>query len=225
MNSVLQEFEKRENEIKLYIDFITFLESDNQIYSIVNNEGISKTELRRIFLSNTYLLMYNLVESTIRNSIQEIYDHFIANNITFDLLKNEIRKTILGGFKRKNPHKIMDQIQNIASDIITISFDPDKISDGNIDALKIREIAKKYCFSDSTDYSKCKNGEKLLEIKNKRNNLAHGIVSFSECGRDISISDLKIAFKETSAYLEGLLNNIGDYLSTEAYLVPQIESA
>ena len=169
--------------------------------------------------------MYNLVESTIRNSIQEIYDHFKANNIIFDHLKDEIKKTILAGFKTKNPHKIMEQVQNIASDIVTVSFNPEKISDGNIDARKIREIAKKYCFSETTDYKKCKNGEKLLEIKNKRNNLSHGIISFSECGRDITISDLTVAFNETTAYLDTILKNIGDYLITQDYLVSKTKSA
>lgn len=160
--------------------------------------------------------MYNLVESTIRNSIQEIHDHFNANNITFDSLKNEIKKTILVGFKHNNPNNILEQIQNIALDIVSTSFDPEKIASGNIDAKKIRDIARKYCFSGSTNYD----GEKLVEIKNKRNDLAHGTISFSECGRDITINDLLTSFNEASAYLETILDNIKDYLLAEDYLAP-----
>ena len=155
MDTVFEEFEDRKKEIKLYIEFINLSENRDVIYTEVNNNGINKSELRRIFLANAYLLLYNLVESTIRNAIQE---------------------TILQGLKAKNPLKIVQEIETLATDIISASFDPDKISDGNIDARKIRAIAKKYCFSDSTNYSRCKNGEKLLEIKDKRNNLSHGIV-------------------------------------------------
>lgn len=219
MESVLNEFKDRKNEIKVYIDFINLSEENVIIYDVVNKNGINKTDLRRIFLANTYLLLYNLVESTIRNTIQEIYDHFSKNKITFESLKPDIKKTILTGFKAKNPDKIVDKIKNITTDVISISFDPNKIFDGNIDAKKIREIAGKYCFSYSTNYSKCKNGKKLVEIKNKRNDLSHGVMSFSECGREISISDLISAFTETSSYLENIIENVKEYLNAKAYLV------
>ncbi len=218
MDSVFIEFEDRKKEIKLYIDFISLSENSDVIYKEVNDNGINKSELRRIFLANAYLLFYNLVESTIRNAIQEIYDHFKLNSIPFDLLKPNIKKTILKGIKAKNSDKIVEQIEILAIDIVSTSFDPDKISDGNLDARKIREIAKDYCFSDTTDYSRCKNGEKLLEIKNKRNSLSHGIVSFSECGREISLSDLNQAFNEASSYLEGIIENVRAYINTQSYL-------
>lgn len=218
MDSVFDEFEDRKKEIQLYIDFINLSESSDVIYREINENGINKSELRRIFLANAYLLFYNLVESTIRNTIQEIYDHFKMNSISFDLLKPNIKKTILKGIKAKNSDKIVEQIETLAIDIVSTSFDPDKISDGNIDARKIRELAKNYCFSDTTDYSRCKNGETLLEIKNKRNNLSHGIVSFSECGREVSLSDLNQAFNEASSFLEGIIENVRTYINTQSYL-------
>jgi len=218
LETVFKDFNDRKNEIELYVNFIKLSENNDLIYDEVNKNGINKLELRRIFLANAYLLLYNLVESTIRNTIQEIYDHLKLKNVSFDVLKPNIKKTILQGLKAKNPSKIVDEFETIAADIISISFDPDKISDGNIDARKIREIAQNYCFSDMTDFSKCKNGEKLFEIKNKRNNLSHGIVSFSECGRQISISDLNLAFIEATSYLESILGNVKVYLNTEAYL-------
>ncbi len=111
MDSVFDEFEDRKKEIKLYIDFINLSENSDVIYKEVNENGINKSELRRIFLANAYLLFYNLVESTIRNTIQEIYDHFKLNNISFDLLKANIKKTILKGLKGKNSIKIVEQIE------------------------------------------------------------------------------------------------------------------
>lgn len=221
MESVFNEFEGRKNEIKIYIDFITISEHNDIIYKTINDNGINKFELRRIFLANTYLLLYNLVESTIRNTIQEIYDHLKERRITFDLLKYNIKKTILKGLRVKKPTKITDQIRNITTDIISISFNPDNISNGNLDARKIREIANNYCFSEETSYPECKNGKKLREIKNKRNDLSHGIISFSECGRDIAIGDLTNAFNETSSYLENIIENVRDYLDTQLYLHSQ----
>ena len=221
MDSVFNEFKDRKNEIKIYIDFITISEHNDIIYKTINDNGIDKSELRRIFLANTYLLLYNLVESTIRNTIQEIYDHLKDNRITFDLLKSNIKKTIFKGLRVKSPTNITNQIRSITTDIISISFDPDNISNGNLDARKIRKIANNYCFPDSTPYLECKNGEKLLEIKNKRNDLSHGIISFSECGRDIAIGDLTNAFNETSSYLENIIENVRGYLDSQSYLHSQ----
>ena len=105
MESVFNEFQDRKKEIKIYIDFITISEHNNIIYKTITDNGIDKSELRRIFLANTYLLLYNLVESTIRNTIQEIYDHLKDNRITFDLLKSNIKTTIFN-LRLQPPHGI-----------------------------------------------------------------------------------------------------------------------
>ena len=179
-------------------------------------------ELRRILLANTYLILYNLVESTIRDVIEEIYYHFDCHGVTFDSLKDDIKKTILTDFKAINNNRIIQRIDNLTTDIISTSFQSEKISKGNIDARKIREIAKKYCFSSSTSFESCTNGDKLLEIKNKRNNLAHGIISFSECGREVTIGDLEIAFSESSSYLEKIVENVKAYLIAKDYLRSEV---
>jgi hypothetical protein len=82
----------------------------------------------------------------------------------------------------------------------------------------IKEIAKKYGFSYQTDFAKTKNGEKLVDIKDKRNDLAHGVKSFKEVGQGKTIEDLLEIKKEVIEYLRQILENIKTYLDNQEYL-------
>jgi hypothetical protein len=55
-------------------------------------------------------------------------------------------------------------------------------------------------------------------IVNKRNDLAHGNKSFAEIGKDITVEELLKIKDEVIAYLEQILNNINDYITTQNYL-------
>ena len=59
-----------------------------------------------------------------------------------------------------------------------------------MDAQKIRDICNNHGIIIHLD-PQCRGGEILKEVKEERNNLAHGTISFVECGRNYSIDDLK----------------------------------
>ena len=60
--------------------------------------------------------------------------------------------------------------------------------------------------------------ENLLVVKSNRNDLAHGIKSFEEVGRDKTIEELLKIKEEALEYLRQILENIRDYLDNEKYL-------
>ena len=109
------------------------------------------------------------------------------------------------------------ELNSIASDIIKQY--PRKIFSGNIDAKKVKEVSEKYGFSCQTDYRSTKNGEKLLIVKSQRNALAHGDLSFQDCGQDYTIQDMITIKNEVLNYLDEILNNIEVFLSEQKYLV------
>jgi hypothetical protein len=87
---------------------------------------------------------------------------------------------------------------------------------GNIDARKIREIAEQYGFSAKT-HKLTKGGEKLEIVKKLRNALAHGDISFSECGRDYTVAELKEIRKQVIWYLRNILKNIERYIEDKRF--------
>lgn len=54
-------------------------------------------------------------------------------------------------------------------------------------------------------------------MKEKRNDLAHGTLSFAECGRDYSIDELWNIKEQTVLFLEGLLEGMKKYYDEKQY--------
>ena len=59
---------------------------------------------------------------------------------------------------------------------------------------------------------------KLLTVKSKRNDLAHGIFSFKECGKDYGFQDLYEIKIHVVEYLRQILNNIENYINQKDHM-------
>ncbi len=170
MQSVLDDFNERAKEVTDYMIFIKDLEQrtiklskDGAFYGI-------DTELEKTLKATAYLLLYNLVESTMRNAVQFIFDEIKTNNTSFDSLRTEIKKIIWQNVKKRNSDTLTTKILQLTTDIIHISFDAEDLFSGNVDAKLIREeVAEKYGFSPNTDHSQTRGGIDLLSIKKNRN--------------------------------------------------------
>ncbi len=219
MQSVLDDFNERAEEVNNYMTFLKELEQqtiklskDGTLFKIDN-------ELEKTLKATAYLLLYNLVESTMRNAVQFIFDEIKTNNTSFDSLRTEIKKIIWQNVKKCNPDTLTTNIIQLTTDIIHISFDAKDLFSGNVDAKFIRkEIAEKYGFSSNTDKSQTREGIDLLSIKEKRNNLAHGNVSFNDVGKDTTATELVEISERVIEYLRQILDNINDYLLNQKYL-------
>ncbi|WP_223300648.1 MAE_28990/MAE_18760 family HEPN-like nuclease [Oscillatoria nigro-viridis] len=153
-----------------------------------------------------------------RNAIEAIFQEFKNKGISFDRLKPKIKVIVLQNLKNRSPQKIHLTINQISTDIITATFEREELFSGNVDARLIKEIAEKYGFSYQTDFAKTKNGQNLVVIKRNRNDLAHGVKSFEEVGRDQTIDELLEIKKEVIEYLRQILHNIKIYLDNQEYL-------
>jgi hypothetical protein len=162
----------------------------------LGNQNNNKTknidsDLEKTLKATGFLLLYNLIESTMRNAIETIFDDFQNKNVSFDDMRDEIRKIIIQNFKNnKSTDNILQSIKNISLDIISASFDKEKLFSGNLDARKIKQTAEAYGFSSETNARKTQDGNDLLKIKTNRNDLAHGFKSFEEVGRDATAEEL-----------------------------------
>lgn len=227
MNSVILDFNTRVKEVDDYFSFLTRLIQEEIKLSVIDGDGKSKIasldlELAKTLKANVFLLLYNLIESTMRNAVEAIFDEFQSKGISFDKIKPEIKVTILQNlqtcFKSLSAKNIHSKISQISIDIITATFERERIFSGNVDAKVIRETAEKYGFSHLTDCSKTKDGQNLLVVKDNRNDLAHGIKSFEEVGRNKTIEELLEIKEEVVEYLRQILKNIEGYLDKKEYL-------
>ena len=225
MQATIDIFNERVQEIELYYSAL------EQLYNckIEANSGekFFNDDFLKILKSNALLMVYNLVESTIMGGIVEIYDILKEQNITYNMVRREI-KDIWFSYKfnqvyDKDAH--YNSYRDKASEIITSILSNDTLLldrkatniSGNLDADKIRRICNEHgiCFR-----LEChsRGGIILKEVKDKRNNLAHGTVSFVECGRDYSVEDLIKIKVETVYFLKDILKAMKDYYENRLYL-------
>jgi hypothetical protein len=220
---LFQDFNERSKEVSKYFMFLKSLEEGTTKLTMQGKGGISKikqvdSDLIKTLKASGFLLLYNLVEATMRNSIEAIFEELQNQGISYDQIRPELKKIVLKNFKKLDSDAIFSSIQDISIDIITVGFDKKKLFSGNIDGKKIRETATEYGFSYRTDYNATGDGTDLLTIKTNRNDLAHGWKSFAEVGRDKSAGDLLRIKKKTIRYLKEIVQNVEQYLSNQDYL-------
>lgn len=220
---LFQDFNERSKEVSKYFMFLKSLEQGTTKLSMQGQGGIPKikeidSELIKTLKASGFLLLYNLVESTMRNAIQAIFDELQGQGVSYDQITPELKKIVLKNLKKRNPDRICSSITAISMDIITAGFDREDIFSGNLDGKKIRETATEYGFLHRTDSAKTGDGIDLLTIKENRKDLAHGLKSFAEVGRDKTADELLEIKKKTVTYLRQILQNIEQYLSNQDYL-------
>lgn len=125
----------------------------------------------------------------------------------------EIRHVVLNNLKQYNAKDILIDINVLATDVISRTFRKEKIFSGNVDARQIKKVANEYGFSPPSA-----DGRDLLTVKASRNDLAHGSKSFSEVGRDYTMSTIIDIKEKVIAYLDSMLTNVADYINNKLYL-------
>lgn len=223
MITVRNDFEKRVSEIESYFSLVeALIEKDGIIFFDNKRTHKYKTvdsELKKVMKANVFLLLYNLMESTVRQMLVEVYDKISSDNLKFIDVTDNIQRIWIKrkykNFKDKGAGFIHGIINSINDDIIIIEFDIKDIS-GNIDSRKIKDFSDEIGFSSRVHYT-LNNGDKLHQVKTNRNKLAHGEISFSECGRLYTVPDMKTIKKQVIKYLRKIIDNTEIFLNNQDY--------
>ena len=228
MEIVREVFNDRKNEIDLYyqlIDFLDNIEKEDGEKSI--NNILFNKDIEKIVRANALLMLYNLVESTLVNGIEEVYSVFKQDEITYSQVRSEI-KEIWFNYRFSNAYDKkahFDTYKKTAEKIITsimlnkpLELDRKATGiSGNLDADSIREVCKKHGIQFISP-EECHGGKKLGKVKEQRNQLAHGTLSFVECGRDFTVIDLHEIKIEVEKFLSGFIDVIESYYDNKEYL-------
>ncbi|NEP43018.1 MAG: hypothetical protein F6K35_28870 [Okeania sp. SIO2H7] len=223
-HTLFQDFNDRSKEISKYFVFLKNLDQGSIKLAMEGKAGTAPKikevdpELFKTLKASAYLLLYNLVESTMRDAIEAIFKELQSQKLPFDKIRPELKKIVLNNLKKRNPDKVLVKIIDISLDIISVGFDKEELFSGNIDGKLIRDTADKYGFSYRTNPQKTNNGKDLLNVKTNRNYLAHGVKSFAEVGKDRTADELIEIKNKVVSYLRQILENIETYLVNKEYL-------
>lgn len=211
MISVFRDYENKVSEINLYFDYL-------------KNTSFHNQELFKILKANSFLMLYNLIESTVRNALEEIHNNINSENVSYIDSVDELKAIWIEfqykKFKEKSSKMIISNLNTISLDTINVlyaDYIKNKSNDisGNLDRRKIEELAEKYKF----DKNKRVSGTELYTVKIRRNSLAHGEISFTEVGKAYNFNDLNKIKRVTFLYLKEMLFCMESYLIKKQYKI------
>lgn len=237
MQETRDDFAKRKSEIDVYFNFLEKINTDNAFLqykewnrdnSFIDKQEFINPEILKILKANGFLLLYNLVESSIKKALLAIIqaidndDEIITLQKLTDVLKKLWISQNISNFKNANDQTLFKLIEDITANVLddlAISFEEKYIKkelSGNVDVGKIKEIADKYGFSSvisviGKEYA-------LKDIKDNRNKLSHGNITFAECGRFYSIQEMIKYKNDTIDYMQDILRNIEEFIVNRGYL-------
>ncbi len=232
---IREEFNLRFEEINRYFTFLEKIE----MFDYKSSSQIIDEELVKILKANGFLLLYNIIESSVYNSILEIFEELKHHKIKYENITPQLKKFWLKT-KFKNQEELTNQ--NIAQksfefveEIINkfpINLLINKIDyGGTITPQKIRQLSIELGLDfQELNYKDFPNGEALVSIKNKRNDLAHGKFSFGQIGKDLSyFGEIKLVNDEEKIIKFGLVHyknftieHISEFItSVETYIKNQ----
>jgi hypothetical protein len=217
----LAEFEDRRRQVRHYLAIVLAAERRAAIGKV------SKAHERRLLTlrAGSFLLLYNLIEATIRGAIDAIHDQIVTERVSFELLTLEMRKEVMRRFiLDATPAKHHTMVE-FPIEFVAIALDQGIKLAGNVDARLIRKLSSVYGFSSATSADRTWNGSDLRTVKDKRNALSHGFQSYEDIGRDYPAGELLAITRRSLAYISEILKNISTYLDDQQYMQASTDSA
>jgi len=153
----------------------------------------------------------------------EIYEQLKNDNCTYQDVIDEIKdiwvnsqvSKIYGPTTTQSAYekRVKMIIENITQNgVIELDKNSFKLA-GNLDAKRIKSLCDKHRIR----YVAQDNKLALRMVKEKRNSLAHGDVSFSECARDLTLSDLSDIKITVVDFMRGILDGMVRYYNNKEY--------
>lgn len=230
MDTIIDEFEQRVGEVDSYLKLLDRMEQPG----VILYNRAKRRRLRvfgedsfKVMKATVFLLIYNLVESSIRSAFRRVYEKIEDEGKALGDVREELRRVWIGQQFRtfdsdsasaRNYRELVGRMAEevLQRSVLKLSAKRLPIS-GNLDADRIRSACKRHGVGVNVHH-RAKGGIELGTVKEQRNALGHGSVTFTECGRQYAVSDLDRIKRQTVVFVRSILRNIKRYLEEGAYV-------
>jgi hypothetical protein len=240
LSALVTGFQERLAEVEAYLEFLAAMELRAQD-GPPRLEGAKHpitAQQQRILYSSVYLQLYNLVESTMSRCIEAVTEAARESNrwLPSDLsqsLRREWVRVMARTHEELNPdHRLESALRlcdHLVSALPVAEFAIDKGGGGNWDDQAIEAISKRLGFQlivSEPVYSAVKRRFQddlgpLALVKQLRNRLAHGSISFAQCAEDVTVARLVDLKTKTVDYLREVVGCFNAYLDSFEYLLAE----
>ena len=208
MISLRQSFDERLQEIEAYLDLLEALERQTQTGPPKIGGGPISAQQQKILYSAVYLQLYNLVEATMVWCLSGVASAAAKNgqwlpaDLSDDLRREWVRTTARTHVELKSEHRLKTTLElcDLLIKSVPISeWDFERRGAGSWDDLQIESMADRigcnvpFTQDAVTGIKRVIRNDKsaLVLIRDLRNQLAHGSLSFTECGEGVTSTDLR----------------------------------
>ncbi len=231
---------RRFDEYEEYLGLVLFLErfgdghgvvpcgSTMETADLANRYVLSKRN-EKVLKATVYLQLYNIVESVVAKSLEGLSDAVVSSNVSYVNLSNLWRRRIadtvsvqvegngLESFKIKNIRTLLDFCINFEKELPAgFKIVPPM---GAVDEGKLDIFSKKYGLIDcNIVVPRDKEDGVLHVIMKARHDLAHGNLSFSDKGANLTGAELKIYFDDSKKVLEQFVAGVEKTILEKAWL-------
>lgn len=233
-------FRDHEAEILAYLDFL-----DGVDLSIKKGHGSSipshlsvTPQQQKILYSSVYLQLYNLVEATVTRCLDAVTDaafnsrHWSPKDLCPEIRKEWVRTTARTHTDLNYQHRldsVLELCNHLLSSLPIEGFKMERGGGGNWDDGEIEVIVGRLGFKLTIDrriYSSVKRRIKddlgpLGIVKKFRNSLAHGEISFTECGQNVTVGELRNIATVTASYMSAVVQAFETYIDQHEYLLEE----
>lgn len=238
MNTLSQFFEDRWQEIETYLDLLEALERQvqNGAPQIASrNQGYSITpQQQKILNSGIYLQLYSLIEATVSKCLESVIDMIIDTGTSPKDLSDQLRREWVRfaacTHKNLSDKKRLDYAYDLCEHVISVSpisdFKVETGGGGNWDDENIYKLSTRIGLnlrlsSDAQRAVKQKiqNDMGAMKlIREYRNALSHGNLSFIECSENNTVNDLRDLAEKVSLYLTEVINQFQTFIDNNEFL-------
>ena len=220
--SITSNYKQRKEDIEesfSLLDFLLSIETHRgkEIKNdILGNSLVVSQGMQCVVKAQFLMVLYNLVESTVYDCLNAIYDAILDDALVYGSLSTEM-KQIWREYLRKRGlsedfSKSEEEITNMPIHFSELAVN---IS-GSLDYRKIQDVFSKHgCVLDDT--KRLIVADSFLVVKNRRNQLAHGDISFSACGSNYMLSDLFKFKSDIVDYMAVLVAKTQEFIKSDLY--------
>lgn len=232
-------FQERLAEVEAYLDFLMVMERCAQTGPprLDGAEHPITTQQQRILYSSVFLQLYNLVEATMTRCVEAVAaaardnGRWKPGDLCDDLRREWVRATARTHMDLSPQNRLesaLELCEHLVASLPISTFDIERGGGGNWDDVEIEKFTKRLGFQLTVSppvYSAIKRPFRddlgpLELVRQLRNSLAHGSISFAQCSEDVTVERLIDLKDRTVQYLGEVVASFARYVDGFEYLVP-----
>lgn len=234
----MQAFDERLGEIDVYLTLLEALERQIQQGPPTIGGARITAPQQKILYSSVYLQLYNLVEATATWCMDSVAEATTgrAQWKPFDLessIRREWVRTVARTHVDLNYDKRLSTSVEFCDLLLSSSpiaeWEIEKGGGGNWDDYALEAITERIgCDLQISEPVKAAAKRKIKDdkgslglVKHLRNRLAHGSISFEECGDGVTVDELRDIRTSTANYLREVIASILRFIDEHLFVSPE----